>query len=237
MSEEGGRCPYPGAKAPDAKEAGCPFPGAEVPEKVGWDQEAHVRAMRKARAAAESSHVSQETAQLMAHRVAEQRAERRGVEQIDDAFLAQLSKKLGYGHPLSDRAALPEFEWTEEAEARLAEVPQFCRELTRWRVEYTAIKKGLGRVITPAVMEVKYEMWSEVSHAIQERHTEGLPWTEAAKQRFDRVPEFVRGQVLEAVEGNAKVLGATQVDEAVVDQVIERWSNSGDFHEGVYGFR
>jgi hypothetical protein len=51
------------------------------------------------------------------------------------------------------------------------------------------------------------------------------------------VPDFVRGQVLEAVEGNARTMGAARVDDEVVDKVIERWATSGDFHEGLYGFR
>jgi hypothetical protein len=55
--------------------------------------------------------------------------------------------------------------------------------------------------------------------------------------RFSRIPEFVRGQVLEAIEGNARTLGATEVDDAMVDLVIERWITTGDFHEGLYGFK
>ena len=216
---------------------GCPVPEAGRTGEVKWDLEAHVAAMRKARAAAETSHLSPAKAQQMAQTVLEQRAARRGIEEIDSKFVAGLGKKLGYGHPLSDRAALPEFSWTAAAEARLQEVPDFCRELTRWRVEYTALKKGLGTTITPAIMDVKYEMWGEVSHAIEERHRDGLPWTDTARQRFQKVPEFVRGQVLEAVDGNARTMGAAVVDDAVVDRVIERWSNSGDFHEGLYGFR
>jgi len=87
------------------------------------------------------------------------------------------------------------------------------------------------------VMEVKYEMWGRVSHAIREREREGLPWTDSAVERFARIPDFVQGQVLEAIEGNARELGATTVDDAVVDAVIRRWIETGDFHEGLYGFR
>ncbi len=47
----------------------------------------------------------------------------------------------------------------------------------------------------------------------------------------------MRGQVLEAVEGNALALGLTEVSDAVVDLVIDRWVDTGDFHEGRYGFR
>ena len=52
-----------------------------------------------------------------------------------------------------------------------------------------------------------------------------------------RIPEFVRGQVIDAVEGNARRLGRTEVDDDVIDDTIGRWVDSGDFHEGMYGFR
>ena len=47
----------------------------------------------------------------------------------------------------------------------------------------------------------------------------------------------MRGQVLEAVEGNARTLGLSEVNDAVVDLVIEHWVETGDFHEGRYGFK
>jgi hypothetical protein len=229
---ESERCPYPGV-GPDAE--GCPVPHGEG--APGWDLDAHLEAVRRARQAAPASHVDPERAEKMAVGAAEQRARQRGVDEIGSKFVESLGKKLGYGHPLSDRTGLPQFTWTEAAERRLEEVPAFCRELTRWRVEWTALKKGLGTTITPEIMEIKYQMWGEVSHRIQERRPQELPWTDSALARFARVPDFVKGQVLEAVEGNARQMGASRVDDEVVDQVIRRWSETGDFHEGLYGFR
>ncbi len=182
------------------------------------------------------SHGDAARAEALARGAAEERARARQ-EEITALFLRTLGKKLGYGHPLSERGEELRFTWTPEAEARLAEVPEFCRELTRWRVEWTAHKLGLGTTITPREMEVKYEMWGRVSHAIEDRERDSLPWTEPARARFERVPDFVRGQVLEAIEGNARRLGATTVDDGIVDTVIERWLATGDFHEGLYGFR
>lgn len=236
------RCPFPQPHVKAEETApggapGCPVPASDHAAEVKWDVEAHVEAMRKARSAADTSHVSPDKAEQMAHNVLELRATRRGLDEINSKFVDVLGKKLGYGHPLSDRAGLPDFTWTEEAENRLMEVPEFCRELTRWRVEFTALKRDLGTTITPAIMDVKFEMWGEVSHAIEERHQDGMTWTDSARERFERVPDFVRGQVLEAVEGNARTMGATVVDDTVVDRVIERWATSGDFHEGIYGFR
>ncbi len=235
------RCPFPGTGsnpvdvgAPEPPEA-CPVP--HDPSSGRWDLEAHVEAMRRAQAGAERSHLDPERAQEMAVRAVEQRADRKGVAEIRSEFIESLGKKLGYGHPLSDRGNLPTFTWTEEAERRLADVPEFCRELTRWRVEWTAHKQNLGTTITPEIMEIKYQMWGQVSHRIQERHSEGLKWTPSALSRFERVPDFVKGQVLEAVEGNAREQGLEVVDDEVVDRVIQRWSTTGDFHEGLYGFR
>ncbi len=212
-------------------------PDAEVREAPRWDPAARDAAEATARRAAPASHLDRERAAAMAVRAAESRADRRGVEEIGEVFVRTLGRKLGHGHPLSERTGAETFTWTAEAEARLAEVPAFCRELTRWRVEWTAHKLGLGSTITPAVMAAKYEMWGEVSHAIQAREGQGLPWTDSARDRFARVPEFVQGQVLEAVEGNARHMGATVVDDDVIDRVVARWSETGDFHEGLYGFR
>ena len=174
----------------------------------------------------------------MAVAVTEQRADRDRMDAISDLFVRSLGRKLGYGHPLSERTGEePQFTWTPEALARLDDVPEFCRDLTRWRVEWTARKKGLGTTITPEVMDVKYEMWGRVSHDIQTRDRDALPWTETARARFERIPDFVRGQVMEAVEGNARRLSLSEVNDAVVDLVIDRWIATGDFHEGRFGFK
>jgi hypothetical protein len=234
MSErQADRCPYPHDRLPAAS-GGCPVPHGDGP---AWEADAAEHAERTARRAAPASHIDEERAVDMAHAVAESRARRQGVEEISELFLRTLGRKLGHGHPLSERTGIAEFTWTPEAERRLAEVPEFCRELTRWRVEWTAHKLGLGTTITPEVMQVKYDMWGRVSHAIRERDDPRLPWTTDALSRFERVPEFVRGQVLEAVEGNARTLGAAEVTSEVVDRVIDKWRKTGDFHEGLYGFR
>ena len=222
------KCPFPHGASPQP-DAGCPA-GPAHPE---WTADAE-RLVRER--AGTWSHGDAVRAEVLARGVAEQRARARQ-EEITALFLRTLGRKLGYGHPLSEKGEELQFTWTPEAEARLADIPEFCRELTRWRVEWTAHKLGLGTTITPREMEVKFELWGRVSHAIQEREREGLPWTSSARARFSRVPEFVRGQVLEAIEGSARSSGATEVDDSVVDLVIERWISTGDFHEGMYGFR
>lgn len=222
-------CPHPHAGGDPSGR--CPA-GGDL-----WEESAGEYAEQASRRAAAASHLDEDRAVDMSRAVAEARAGRAGAERITEGFLRTLGRKLGHGHPLSERTGAQTFTWTPEAERRLAEVPEFCRELTRWRVEWTALQKGLGTTITPEVMEVKYEMWGRVSHAIRERRDEGLPWTDEAYARFERIPDFVKGQVLEAVEGNARTMGARVVDSTTVDRVIARWVDTGDFHEGLYGFR
>ncbi len=164
-------------------------------------------------------------------------AERKGLNEVTPEFIAQMGKKLGYGHPASEKTYQLDFVWTPEALARLEEVPDFCRDLTRWRVEWTAYKKNLGRLITPEAMEVKYGLWGEVSEHIRERQEPRLNWTTEAEQRMEKVPDFVKGQVIQSVEGNARQMGVAEVSSEVLDRVIEKWRTTGDFHEGRYGYK
>lgn len=202
-----------------------------------WQDDARSAAEERARRQAQWSHVEADRAAAMAAQAVEHRAADRDVHDVDAEFVSRVGRKLGYGHPLSDKTGTLEFRWTPEAEARLAQVPEFCRELTRWRVEWTAHKRNLGTTITPDIMAVKYDMWGEVSRAIEQRHAESIPWTPSARERLARIPEFVRGQVIDAVEGNARREGAAEVDDSVMDGAVERWAQSGDFHEGKFGFR
>ncbi len=86
-------------------------------------------------------------------------------------------------------------------------------------------------------MEVKYELWGEVSEHIRERKDTRLSWTAEAERRLEKVPDFVKGQVIQAVEGNARQLGFSEVTTEVLDHVIEKWRTTGDFHEGRYGYK
>jgi hypothetical protein len=222
----GDRCPLSESPAGDAD-------GVEP----RWSDAALRAAVEAARARAGFSHLNGDRAEAMASEAVRSRAESAGVPRIDETYVRRVGQKLGYGHPLSERTGSLRFTWTPEAEARLREVPEFCRELTRWRVEWTAHKRGLGPVITPEAMETKYAMWGEVSRRIEERDGTTLAWTQSAQDRLARVPDFVRGQVIEAVEGNAARLGRDTVDDDVLDETIDRWARTGDFHEGKFGFR
>ncbi|MBO0681577.1 MAG: universal stress protein, partial [Candidatus Dormibacteraeota bacterium] len=208
-------------------------PGVEHPAP-GWTEDG-VRRLNEVEVEA-AQKFDPARAREMAEHAAESRAERTS-DAINATFLERLGLKLGYGHPLSAKTYQHSFTWTPEAEEKLGQVPEFCRELTRWRVEWTAVKKGLGSVITPEAMDTKFEMWGETSDQILAGGGPGMDWDDAASRRLARVPDFVRGQVIQAVEGNARSLGSERVTAEVLDRVIEKWIATGDFHEGRYGFR
>jgi len=56
-------------------------------------------------------------------------------------------------------------------------------------------------------------------------------------ERIARIPEFVKGQVLQSIEGNAKKWGFDRVTDEVLDRVIKKWIDTGDFHESEYGYK
>jgi nucleotide-binding universal stress UspA family protein len=167
---------------------------------------------------------------------AEKRADLRGLNEITAGFIESLGKKMGYGHPASPLTHELSFTWTPEAEQRLESVPDFCREMVRWRVEWFANKRKLGNVITPEMVEGKVSAWGQVSEQIREKGST-MEWSDAALGRLERIPESVRGEVMQAIEGNARATGAAQVEDVHIDAMREQWQRSGDFHQGRFGFR
>jgi hypothetical protein len=216
-----------GAGAPVAIEAPAP---AWTPEAVSIVETAATKV-------ADLGKFTDDRARELAQGVAEERARDKKLEAIGEAFMKRLGVQLGYGHPLSEKTAEHQFTWTPEAEARLQNVPDFCREMTRWRVEWTAVKRDLGRVITPDIMDLKFDMWGDVSQAIRDRGGPIMDWAPETMARLERVPEFVKGQVIQSVEGNAQAWGLARVDNAVMDRVIDKWIATGDFHEARYGYK
>jgi hypothetical protein len=117
--------------------------------------------------------------------------------------------------------------WTPEAEARLGQVPEGeVREMTRQRVEVLARRLGLSTV-TAELVEDKYQQWEKKS---PESGGE-LAWTEEARQRMERVPAFVQGMVVKAIEAYAIKQGATEVTSEMVDEAKGFWGETGRFHE------
>jgi nucleotide-binding universal stress UspA family protein len=116
--------------------------------------------------------------------------------------------------------------WDSAAMQRLHRVPEgFTRTLTQQRVEVFARRRGEA-VVTAELLEEKYAEWAAGS-AKQNAH---LHWDDAAWQRIQRIPEFVRGMVIKEMESCAQQLGVKTVTSDVMAHACDSWSNKGVFH-------
>ncbi len=116
--------------------------------------------------------------------------------------------------------------WTPEARVRLEQVPEgMMRELTRQRVETLARRLGQSTV-TLELMGAKYQQWSEGSA----QSVSQMAWTDEARERMERIPDFVRGKVVEAVEAWARQQGLSEITPTSVDDAKRSWGESGRFH-------
>jgi hypothetical protein len=136
----------------------------------------------------------------------------------------------GMFHENKGKAASSESQsvWAEEAEKMMERIPVgFMREMTRWRVEEFARRKGCG-VITPEIVREKYELWGDGSAKVVSQ----IPWTEEAKKRIEKIPAFVQGMIMKEVEQHARELGLNEVTPEVIVSVKRKWSDTLDFHAG-----
>ena len=51
----------------------------------------------------------------------------------------------------------------------------------------------------------------------------GFEWTEGARKRLERIPDFVRGMAKKAIEDHALEKGCTEITDAIVDEVKRRF--------------
>ncbi len=129
-------------------------------------------------------------------------------------------------HPTGGGPAAEDLEWTPEAEARLERVPEgVMRDLTRQRVETLARRRGEAKV-TVALMEEKYEQWFHGS----EKATSAMEWSAEARQQIERIPPFVRGMVVEAIETHARQKGAVEITPELVEEAKGSWGDGAGFH-------
>jgi predicted glycosyl hydrolase (DUF1957 family) len=127
---------------------------------------------------------------------------------------------------IASDAAFRILEWEDEARERVNRVPSgFMREMTRNRIEQWARKFNKSRV-TLEIVEAKYNSWGEGSRSLSSR----LTWTEDAKVRIERVPDFIRPMVQVEVERQALGQGMEAVDGVMLDRIMEQWGALKKFH-------
>ncbi|HEX8751682.1 MAG TPA: PCP reductase family protein [Nitrospira sp.] len=133
----------------------------------------------------------------------------------------------------SDDVVVTEIRWTEGALKRMERAPSFLRGMVRRLAEKKARELGYAEITETTLEQFKSQMMGGMGGAsgladAAEAMAEGrLPWTAAAKERLNTVPEFMRGMIKQIAEEVAKEGGHMEVN---VD-LFEKVEAMGDVQE------
>lgn len=87
-----------------------------------------------------------------------------------------------------------------------------------------------GRTVPPEPMEaIRGSLFH--SRMPEQQATSELVWTAEAKERVERIPPFVRGMVLKAIEAYAQQQGLTEITPNIVDEAKGSWGDAGAHHQ------
>lgn len=123
--------------------------------------------------------------------------------------------------------------WTDEASKRLERAPLFLRGMVRRLAEKKARELGYSEISGELLDQFKNQMMggmggeSGMADAAEQMAQGHLPWTAAAKERLNTVPEFMRNMTKQIAEEIAKERGHLEVN---VD-LFEKVEALGDLRE------
>ncbi|GBL39540.1 hypothetical protein EMGBD2_07980 [Nitrospirota bacterium] len=123
--------------------------------------------------------------------------------------------------------------WTDEASQRLERAPLFLRGMVRRLAEKKAKEFGYAEITGVILDQFKNQMMggmggeSGMADAAEQMAQGHLPWTAAAKERLNTVPEFMRAMSKQITEEIAKERGHLEVN---VD-LFEKVEALGDLRE------
>ncbi len=116
--------------------------------------------------------------------------------------------------------------WSEQAQARLLEVPAgYCRNLTQRAVETLARQNDVQQVDVDFVEGV-LKVFKQGSQNAETT----MPWSQEASGRIARAPDSVRGMLQQEIENWARNHGLEEVDERAVRAIKREWQSRGVFH-------
>jgi len=132
--------------------------------------------------------------------------------------------------PDSHDAVGIEVRWTDEASKRLERAPLFLRGMVRRLAEKKARELGYPEITGEILDQFKNQMMggeSGMADAAEQMAQGRLPWTAAAKDRLDTVPEFMRNMIKQITEEIARERGHLEVNV----ELFEKVEALGDFRE------
>ena len=133
----------------------------------------------------------------------------------------------------SNDTATAEVRWTEGALKRMERAPVFLRGMVRRLAEKKARELGYAEITEATLEQFKSQMMggmggaSGMTQAAEDMAQGRLPWTAAAKERLNTVPEFMRGMIKQIADEIARKGGHMEVN---VD-LFERVEALGDVRE------
>lgn len=123
--------------------------------------------------------------------------------------------------------------WTDEATKRLERAPLFLRGMVRRLAEKKARELGYAEITGEILDQFKNQMMgsmggkSGMADAAEQMAQGHLPWTAAAKDRLNTVPEFMRSMTRQITEEIAREWGHLEVNV----ELFEKVERLGDLRE------
>ncbi len=115
--------------------------------------------------------------------------------------------------------------WTDEASKRLERAPLFLRGMVRRLAEKKARELGHAEITVEILDQFKTQMMgrmggeSGMADAAEQMEQGRLPWTAAAKERLNTVPEFMRNMTRQIAEEIARERGHLEVNVELFEKV------------------
>ncbi|SLM47655.1 conserved protein of unknown function [Nitrospira japonica] len=125
----------------------------------------------------------------------------------------------------ADDTAVTDVRWTDGALKRMDRAPMFLRGMVRRLAEKKARELGLAEITETTLDQFKNQMMgrmggeSGMADAAAQMEQGHLPWTAAAKERLNTVPEFMRGMIKQIAEEVAKEGGHLEVNIDLFEKV------------------
>jgi hypothetical protein len=115
--------------------------------------------------------------------------------------------------------------WTDEASKRLERAPLFLRGMVRRLAEKKARELGYSEITGEILDQFKNQMMGSMggeagmADAAEQMAQGHLPWTAAAKDRLNTVPEFMRNMTRQIAEEIARERGHLEVNVELFEKV------------------
>ncbi len=121
--------------------------------------------------------------------------------------------------------AVSDIAWTPDALERMERAPVFLRGMVKRLAEKKAKELGYPRITGEILDQFKAQMMGGMGGsagmaAAAEQMAQGrLPWTAAARERLEAVPEFMRGMIQQITEERARDGGHMEVNVELFEKV------------------